>query len=412
MTHAFARFWAADTVSLVGTHVTTLALGVLAMGELGASSAELGLIQAAPWVPYLLFGLLAGVLVDRVRRRPVLIGADLARSAVLGMIPLLHVAGVLSVPVLVGLMAVFGTLSLAYDAAHQSFLPRLVPASGLTRANARMEQTRATAQSVGPMVAGWLTKAVGAPFAIVVDAVSYLLSALILTTVRVAEPVPRSASRDLWGELRSGLAWVYRHPVLSPLALTSHTWFLFNSMVTPVFAFLMYRELGFDEFQMGLVFAFGGVGSVVGASLSTRAAERFGPGAIIVLGRWLTPAAYALVPFSSHGATGLVLLCAAQFTWGFGVGIDGPPEMGYRQAVTPDHLQGRMNATIRSVNRGMIVLGAPLGGALAAVTSTRTAVWVAVAGLLAQAAAITLSPVRRARQPEVALGTEPPAAAP
>ncbi|WP_433270249.1 MFS transporter [Actinosynnema sp. CS-041913] len=398
MTRAFARFWAADTVSLVGTHVTTIALAVLAMDVLQASTTELGVLRAAPFVPYLLFGLLAGVLVDRYRRRPILVGADLARAAVLGLIPTLHAVDALTMPSLVALVTVFGALSLVYDAAHQSFLPKLVPAEQLTTANARMEQTRATAQTVGPMVAGWLVKAVGAPFAILVDAVSYVVSGLVLATLRVPEKVNPPASRDLKRELREGLTWVYRHPVLAPLAVTSHAWFLFNSIVTTVYLKFVFDDLGFDAFQLGLTLALGGVGSVLGASLSGRVTTRLGFGPVIVLGRWLTPLAYLPVPFADSSTTGLVLLCAAQFGWGFGVGVDSPPEMGYRQAITPDHLQGRMNATIRSLNRGMIVLGAPLGGVLADAAGSRTAIWAGIAGLAGQAVAITRSPVRRVRE--------------
>ncbi|MFI9817062.1 MFS transporter [Saccharothrix variisporea] len=398
MTRAFLRFWAADTVSLVGTHITTLALGFLAMDDLGASDLEVGLLRAAPWVPYLLFGLMAGVVVDRYRRRPILVGADLARCVVLGLVPVLHAAGALTLPVLYALVTVFGGLSLVYDAAHQSFLPKLVPATWLTTANARMEQTRATAQSAGPTVAGWLITAVGAPAAILVDAVSYLVSGLVLATIRVEEQVVPPERRNLRRELREGLAWVYRHPVLRPLAVTSHAWFLFAGLAATVFLLFGHDVLGFSAFELGIAFAVGGVGTVVGASLSDRAVALLGgPGGAIVLGRWLTPVAYALVPFAGSTVTGLVLLSAAQLVWGFGVGVDSPPEMGYRQAITPDHLQGRMNATIRSLNRAMIVVGAPLGGLLADLVGHRTALWVAVTGLVAQAVLITRSPVRTAR---------------
>ncbi|WP_246258255.1 MFS transporter [Amycolatopsis anabasis] len=343
--------------------------------------------------------MLAGVLVDR-HRRPVLIGADLARAALLGLIPLLAVTGLLSMPVLCALVAVFGALSLVYDAAHQSYLPRLVPAPLLTAANARLEQTSSVAQTAGPMLAGWLVKAIGAPVAILVDAASYLASGLVLATLRTREPVPRAESRDLRRELREGLSWVYRHRMLAPLAVTSHAWFLCTGMVSTVSAVFVLGELGFDAVALGLTYALGGVGGVLGAALSGPATRRFGPGRAIVAGRWVTPVAYGLIPLATTGTAGLVLLCGAQFLFGFSIGLDGPAEMGYRQSVTPDRLQGRMNATMRSLNRGMIVLGAPLGGALADGLGNRTALWIAVTGLIVQAIAISLSPLRHARSPE------------
>ncbi|MEU5690388.1 MFS transporter [Actinosynnema sp. NPDC020468] len=396
----FVRFWAADSVSLVGTYVTTLALQVLAVTQLRASATELGVLGAARWLPYLLFGLVVGVLVDRHRRRPVLVGADLARAVLLGLIPLSAAVGLLGMPVLIVLVAAYGALSLVHDAAHQSFLPSLVPTAVLTEANARLEQTRSVAQTAGPLIAGWLVAAVGAPVAILVDAVSYLISGRVLAGLRTPERTGRAPSRHLRRELVEGLSWVYRHRVLAPLAITSHAWFLCTGMVGTVSTYFVLDGLGFDAVALGATYALGGVGGVLGASLALPATRRFGAGPIMVVGRWLTPAAYALIPSATSGAVGLVLLCGAQFLFGFSIGLDGPAEMGYRQAVTPDRLQGRMNATMRSLNRGMIVIGAPLGGVLADALGSRAALWIAVGGLVCQAVAITCSPLRHARIPD------------
>jgi MFS family permease len=386
----FARFWLADSVSLVGTYVTTLALQVLAVVTLHASATELGMLSGARWLPYLLFGLIAGVLVDRYRRRPILVGTDFARAGLLGLIPLLGTTGLLTMPVLIAVVAVFGTLSLVYDAAHQSFLPHLVPAELLTDANARLEQTSSVAQAVGPMVAGWLVNAVNAAVAILVDAISYLVSGLVLARLSSPEPPP-TQERDLRREVREGLKWVYGHPVLNPLAITTHVWFLFTGMVGTVSTYFVLDGLGLDAFALGVTYAFGGLGGVLGASRSARACRRFGIGPVIIVSRWVTPAGYALIPL----ADGLPLLCCAQLLFGFSLGFGGPPEMGYRQAVTPGRLQGRMNATMRSLNRGMIVVGAPVGGALADALGSRSALWIAVAGLVGQAIAISCSRLRQ-----------------
>ncbi|MEU4768683.1 MFS transporter [Actinosynnema sp. NPDC023794] len=394
----FVRFWAADAVSLVGTAITTLALRAVAVLTLGASATEAGMLEAARWLPYLLLGLVAGALVDRCRRRPVLIGTDLARAAVLALIPLAAFTGTLGMPSLIGLMVVFGTLSLFYDAAHQSFLPLLVPTELLTEANARLEQTRAGAQAVGPLVAGGLVKLIGGPLAVLVDAVSYLVSGLVLATLRTPErPVEAPPERDLRGEVREGLRWVYRHEVLRPLAIGSHAWFLFISTAGAAYTMLVLDELRFDAFLYGVTFAVGGVGGLVGASLSGRVGRRFGVGPVIVAARWLTPVGYALAPLATSSTTGFVLLCAAQFVFFLSAILDAPVEMAYRQSITPDRLMGRMNATMRSVNRAMIVFGALVGGVLADVLGNRPALWTAVVGLVGTAAWITSSAVRRAR---------------
>jgi MFS family permease len=395
----YVRFWAADAVSMAGTYVTTVALPTLAVLSLRASATELGVLGAARWLPYLLFGLIAGVLVDRHRRRPILVGADLGRSVLLGMIPLLAAAGLLSMPALIGVVAAFGALSVVFDAAHQSYLPRLVPVPLLTDANARLEQTNAVALTTGPLIAGWLVKAIGAAAAIMVDAASYLVSGLVLARLRVHEQAISAEARDLRRELREGLSWVYRHRTLAPLALTTHAWFLFSNMVSTIWPVFVLDGLGFDAFVLGMTYASAGFGGLLGAMASGRAVRRFGAGPALIIGRWLTPLGYAVIPLAAMGTTGLVLLCSAQLVFGISVGLAGPAELGYRQAMTPDRLQGRMNATMRSLNRGAIVIGAPLGGLLADNLGYRSALWIAVIGLAAQAIAISCSPLRLARRP-------------
>ena len=190
----FGPFWAAATVSSFGTYVTTLAVQVLVVLTLGGGAAEVGLVSAARWLPYLLFGVFAGVFVDRARRRPILVTTDFVRCVLLVAIPTLAVAHHLSLVVLVAFMIVFGSASLANDAASQSFLPRLVPPRLLTRANARLDQSDAVAQTSGPALAGGLVSLLTAPWAVLVDAASYFASGLLLLRVPVASR-PRGDSR-------------------------------------------------------------------------------------------------------------------------------------------------------------------------------------------------------------------------
>jgi MFS family permease len=398
---AFVRFWIADGVSMAGSAITGFALQVLAVITLRATGTEIGVLNAARWLPYPVFGLLAGVLVDRVRRRPILIGTDLARAVVLGLIPLSAALGVLSFPVLVCVVFVFGALSVASDAAHQSYVPALLPKSMLTVGYARLEQTSAVAQTGGPVMAGALIRLIGAPLAILVDAISYLVSAALLTTVRSPEPAPdRSRPRDLRAELREGLAWVYRHRTLGPLAVTSHLWFLCQGMVTTVYVVFVLQTLDMDAFQLGLTYALAGVGVVTGTSLSTPIGRRYGVGRPIIVCRWLTPFAFLLIPLAGPDTVGLTVLCLAQFLFGLSVGVDSPIEMGYLQGITPSGLLGRMNATMRSVNRSAIVIGAPVGGLLADHLGNRPALWIGGGGMVLQAAALNLSPFRQARLPD------------
>lgn len=228
----YVRFWTASAVSAFGSQVTGLALQILTAVALSASATEVGIVSAARWIPYLLFGLVAGVVVDRCRRKPLMVGTDLARAVLLGAIPVLYTLDQLSIPTLCLFVFAFGVLSLLFEAANQSYVPQLVPKELLNAGYARVQQAGAVAGSTGPLAAGVLIKVVGAPLAVLVDAVTYLVSGLLLASVKAPDPVPeRSARRSLGSELREGLAWVYRHRTLSSIALTSHAMLLFLSLI-------------------------------------------------------------------------------------------------------------------------------------------------------------------------------------
>jgi MFS family permease len=232
-------------MSIFGSYVTSLALQILAAVTLHATATQLALLNAARFAPYLLFGLVAGVISDRYRRKQLLVGTDLGRAVLLCAIPALYACGLLSLPALMLLVAATGTLSLFFDAADQAFLPSLVPERLLTSANARLEQSDAVAQSAGPLLAGVLIKAVGAPVAIVVDAASYLASGLILATIPVKEAaVPRAERRSLLTELREGTSWAYGHRMLAPMALSGHLWFLSHSILITVYVLYLLRGSG------------------------------------------------------------------------------------------------------------------------------------------------------------------------
>ena len=397
---AFVRFWIADAVSNLGTFVSTLALQLLLIETLHADQTALGVVRAAQWLPYLLFGMLAGVVVDRVRRRPLLVAADVLCAVLLGAVGVLALTGHLTVPVLAVLVFCAGSASMFFSAAHQSLLPTIVPGPGLASANARLSQTYAAAQSLGPLVGGALVRLLSAPVAVLVDAMSYAVSALVLTTVRVEERRPEPAvERHLWTELREGAAWVYRHATLGPYAVALHLWFFANAMVTTVLVYFATTELHLDPIAVGVVLAATGVTGVLGAGLSPRLGVRFGTGRVITTTEWLSPAAYALLLLARPGPYAVVWPLVANALFGLAMGLRGPLDTSYRNLVTPDRLRGRMNATIRSFNWGSIAVAAPLGGWLAATWGNRVAIAAGVVGLAASALVLWCSPYRHVTAP-------------
>lgn len=398
---AFVRLWISDTAKWLGVFTSGLALQLLLIETLGADQVALGLVRSAQWLPMLLFGLVAGVLIDRVRRKPVLVVGDAVSALAFGAIGVLGLLGWLTVPLVAGLVFVAGTASLSATAAHQSFLPRLVPTSMLSRANARIEQSMTAAEALGPLLAGILVKVASAPIAILVNAGTYAVSALVLATIRVSEPAAADGTdRHLWRELREGARWVYRHPTLAPYAIGLHTWFFFNSAVMTILVFYASEEIGLGPVAIGLVLASAGLTGVAAAGLTPRAADRFGAGPVMCGATWLAPLAFLLAALAPAGSSGLPVLVAGQLIYGVSNGLRGPLEMSYRNAVTPDRLRARMNSTIRSLNWGTITVSAPLAGWFAVHYGNRPTILACVVGLMVAALIPTLSPFRSVQLPD------------
>jgi len=397
----FLLYWGSYTVSGFGTYLTTVALQVLVLVDLAGNSVDVGILNAARWLPYLVFGLVIGALVDRRRRRPLLIGADLGRAALLIGVPLLLLVGWLDITALLLLVAGIGLLSLIGDAAAQSLIPRIVPRAALVSAHARTDQSDAVTQTAGPVVAGALVTLMGAAAAVVVDAASYLLSALTIWRIRVTEPAtPAEERRPLRAEIAEGLRWVYRHRVLGPLAIGSHGWFFFNSILGTAFTPFVLLGLHLSAFQLGVALAGAGAAALVGSTLSRRAGMRWGAGRAVIASNLVMVVGWgiiALAPASAPPWAIVAVLAIGQAFYGLGLGLSNANEMGYRQAVTPDELQARTNTTMRSANRAMIVVGAPIGGVLALLLGYRPTLWIAIAGIIAVTGFLALSPFRTAR---------------
>ena len=359
----FGRYWAAATISSFGTAVTTVAMPVLVIQELDASSFSVGVVNAAQFLPYAVLGLVAGVYADRWQRQRILVWGSLGRAATLGAIPVLWELDALEVWTLVVLLLGFGAFSVFAFAATQSLLPRLVPRGRLVRANARLDQSDAAAQTLGPALGGSLVSLLGAPVAIAVDAVSYLVDAKLNAGLRVDESSAQiPVQRHLGREIREGLSWTYRHPTLAPLAVSTHVWFVANAAGFTALTVVALRLMGLSPLAFGLVVAASGVASLVGATIAPSVGRRLGTGRAIVATRSVHPVGWLLVAAAPGAPAGVVLLGGALVLQGLAMGVENANDTGYWQTVTPDRLLGRANATRRSVNRSAGALGAILGG--------------------------------------------------
>lgn len=395
LTGDFLRLFVADSISTAGTVVSVLAVQLLLIDTLGADTAEIGLVRGAQFVPYLLFGLLGGVLADRMRRRPLLVAGDLVSTVAFGAIALLAIAGRLTVFWLAVLVFVAGTVTCLTVAAAQSFVPRLVPEPLLPEAFSRQALMGEVAGAAGPLAAGALVRFLSAPVAIGINALSFLLSALVTATIRTPEPRSEPGDRHVWRELREGARWVYGHHTLRPYAISLHVWFLGYAVMTTVEVYFATTVLHLDALTIGLVLASVGISAAAAAAYAPAAARRLGLGRAATWATWCAPLGTVVFASARPGTWGVVVLVAGHVIWG-GTQLWSTLTMTYRTVVTPDRLRARMNATIRTVNWGGLALAALFGGWLATHVGSRTTLYLA-AGIMAVAAAYqSLSPVRSA----------------
>lgn len=405
---SFRRYWTAAAISSLGSAVTAVAMPVLVVQRLGATPLQVGVVNAAQFVPYALLGLIAGVYIDRWRRKPVLVWASVGRAVSLGTIPVLWLTGALQIWILVIALLLFGAFSVFGFAADQSLLPRLVPSARLVAANARLDQADAAASTLGPAIGGGLVGLLGAPVAITVDAISYLFDAALNAGIRVDEPRPVPAARDLRAEVSDGLRFTYRHRTLGPLAVSTHIWFLANAAAMTVLSLLALRTLRFTGYAYGLLLAVFGITTLIGASIAPWCGARLGAGRVIILARAAYAVVWLLVAVAPHAGTGDALLFVALSLQGLAMGAENSNEMAYWQVLTPDKLLGRVNATRRSANRTMAALGALIAGLVAGLTGDRPALIGVIIGLAASALIAALSPLRAARSQESTAAEMPP----
>jgi predicted MFS family arabinose efflux permease len=362
----FACLWAAQSISSIGSQFTVVALPLLAALALGASPQAVGLLTAAQGLPHLLFGLFVGAWVDRLRRRPLMIAADFGRAVALAAIPVSAAFGLLrtEIVIVVAFVVAFGTA--IFDTAYSSYVPALVPRDQLVEANSRLQASESGAQVIGPALAGIAIRLAGAPGAIAIDALSYLASASFLWRIRLPEPAPRrTAEASILAEVRQGLNSVIRDPILRPLALATGILYLGAYLFYAVYVLYMTRSLGLGPEAIGLVFAAGGIGALIGSVMATPVRARWGTGATLMA---------ALLLFGLFGLTiplavllpryALPLIVASEFLQWLTLMIYIINAMSLRQAITPHHLLGRVNGTWRFLIFAFQPVGALVGGFL------------------------------------------------
>jgi MFS family permease len=396
----FLRLWAGQSISEFGSQISQLAIPWLAAVALHASPFEFSLLGFLGFLPFILFALPAGVWVDRLRRKPILIVGDSTRAVLLATIPVLWGLDLLQMWHLLVIQFVIGVFTVFFDVAYQSYLPSLVDREQLVEGNAKLQLTVSTALISGPPLAGALIAAIKAPYAIVLDAASFVVSTAFMLRIRRPETLPErpegAAKPKMLPELKEGLAYVVRHPHLRAIAACTGSANFFGSILFTIFLLYAVRVLHLSSFTVGFVFAMFGVGSIAGALLANRLQRAIGVGAAIVTPAVLFSGASLTYPLAPKSFPIPVLVVGALLI-GFGSTAYNITQVSLRQGITPERLQGRMNASMRWIVWGTLPLGQLAGGAIASAWTLRTALWVGAIGSLFTFLPVLLSSVRSIR---------------
>ena len=394
----FLKLWTGETISLLGSQITFLALPLTAVTVLDATPFEMGLLGAVEFAPFLLLSLVAGVWADRLPRRPILMVANVGRAILLSIIPLLALNQGLTMNSLYIIAFGVGVLTVFFDVAYQSYLPVLVAREQLVEGNSKLEGSRSVAEIAGPALAGGLVQTFTAPIAIAVDAISFLGSAFFLGLIRRKEEVRKQAEmwKPIWTEIREGLDVVFHSPILRSIAGCTATNNFFSNVRFAVLTIYVVRELGVEPGLLGIIFAVGSVGALIGAFWGSAIARRWGVGptligAILVgsIGALALPAAQGPFVFA------VAMLILGWFVPSLANPVYNITQVSLRQAITPHHLQGRMNASMRFIVWGTIPLGSLIGGVLGEVIGIHTTLLVGAIGGLLAVTWVFFSPVRR-----------------
>lgn len=395
--HDFRRLWIGDTISQFGSSIGMTVIPLLAAGVLNATPFEMGLLAAASQMAFLLIGLPAGVWVDRLRRKPLMIAMDVARAALLLSVPLAWWLGGLGLPQLVVVSLAVGVCTVFFDVAYQSYLPSLVGRDQLVEGNSKLQASLSVAEVSGPAIGGYVAQFLGAANGVLATGLGYLSSAFFLFRIKAVEPAPeRHPDPHLRREVMEGLRFVFSNRTLRMIVATTGTSNFFHGIQQAVMILFLLNVAGLSEGMAGVFLSAGGVGGVLGAAVAYKLGQLVGQARMIWLIPLLTWPFILLLPFASPG-WGVVLPMVGSAVSVFGIVVYNIGQVSYRQAICPDHLLGRMNASIRWVVWGSTPIGALVGGGLGSWLGIVPTLWIALIGSVAGMVWVLLSPLRTMR---------------
>lgn len=396
----FLKLWVGETISLLGSQTTMLALPLVATLTLNASPIQMGWLGTLQYIPWLLVGLFAGAWADRLRRRPIMIVVNIGRAILLGFIPFAALGGFLQIAHLYVVGFLVGILNVFFEVAYAAFLPSLVSRDRLVEGNSKLQTSASIAEIGGPGLAGWLIQVVTAPIAMIVDSLSFLVSAIFLGWIRTPEPNPSLSEnrKPIVQEILDGLQIVLKHPILRAFALASTVSNFFVDVHLVLYILYATRELGIEPIVLGVMYAIASVGGLIGSLLAGKAVREFGIGNVLIGTQIMAGISTLIIPLAGRQLfVAVPLIALAQAFWGLAVVIFIVNASSLRQAIVPKELQGRVMASLRFLTWGISPFGFLLGGTLGERLGLQPTLIIAGLGMLSGFIWLFLSPLRSMR---------------
>jgi MFS family permease len=395
----FLKLWSAQSISQLGTQISGIALPLVALYTLHATAFQVAALGTVEFLPFLLFTLPAGVWVDRLRRRWIMIVADSGRALTLGSVPVAFALGDLTLAQLYVVGFLTGTLTVFFDVSYQSYLPSIVEREQLVDGNAKLEITRSGAQILGPGLGGLLVHAITAPYTVLADAISYLWSASFLFGIRKPEAVPErdADSPSMLRELIDGIKYLVRHRYWRPISISTATFNFFSNVAFAIFVVYMVRRLHLSALAIGLTFSLSSAGGLAAAFFAQKIGTRLGIGRTIVWGSAIGAVPAVLIPLAPASFP-IPLIVVSLVFMEFGVVVYNVSAISLTQALVPERLLGRVNASRRFIVWGTIPLGSLVSGVLATTIGLRPTLFVGTIGLSLATLPVALSAVRHVKE--------------
>jgi len=401
MNSSFNQLWLGQTVSVLGSQISFIAIPLIAVILLDADSFQMGILTATITAPFLLIGLFAGVWVDRVKRVPILLYSNLLGAVILLLIPLLNSLNILNIWLLYLIAFLSASCSMMFQFAYTSVLPSIVSKEALTEGNSKLEATRATTQFIGPSIAGVLIQTFTAPVAILINAATELFSLVFLKRIKINEATPEKSANNVLQQIVSGFSILFKSNFLRTISLTTAVLNFARSAIDAVYILFIVSTLSVDAALIGIIYGVGSVGSIIGAMLANKLVKKIGIGATIILAAISIGIGFIVIAVIAGPLYIVIpLLLVSRTLTSMGNTLFFITQVSVRQALVPNEVMGRVNATQVFISRGAVPIGALLGGILGTWFGLRIAILLAGCFSLIAVFMLWMSPIRSIQQTE------------